>query len=229
MTRVVLVRSGSVISPFGYPAGDAPLQDSTLAQFQLDALQACGLPSPTDEPGDGPTLYLNDDLLIGRRLLEDFVERARAAPSGRAVLELEPSVFTREYAPLQRVPTGDGGGPLLPLWWSAEGGAPPTAMDDPAYEPVRLSVQERVTRIPVPSHWFGMDVLEIPLTGRPALRIRHWMHLLFANRVAASERWLREPAWKRGLRIAWALVRSVVPTPARVLRNLSSIDRKSVV
>lgn len=224
MTRVVLRPSGTVISPFGYPAAEAPLQGGTLAQFQREALAACGLPPPADA-GPGPTLYMGDDLLIGRRLLAEFVERARDVGSGRAVLELEPAVFTREYAPLQDTPAGPGGGPLMPLWWSSEGGPAPETPDDPRYEPVRLSVKERVMRIPVPAHWFGKDELELPMTGRPALRVRHWMHLLFANRIAASERWLRAPAWQRGLRIGWALLRSVVPTPARVLRNLSDIGK----
>jgi NDP-sugar pyrophosphorylase family protein len=51
------------------------------------------------------------------------------------------------------------------------------------------------------------------------------MHLLSANRAASAERWLRIPKWQRGLRIAWAVVRAIVPTPARVLRSASTIGK----
>jgi len=63
------------------------------------------------------------------------------------------------------------------------------------------------------------------MTGRPALRVRHWLHLLFAQRVASAERWLAAPPWRRALRIARAVVTAVVPTPSRVLRRLSDIGR----
>jgi carbonic anhydrase/acetyltransferase-like protein (isoleucine patch superfamily) len=214
-----------VISPFGYPAAEAPIQDGTLADFQREAVAACGLPPPTTTPGDGPTLVFNDDLLIGRRLLAEFVKRAQSVESGRAMLELEPCVFTREYAPLQQATTGPGGGPLLPVWWLADGGPPPDSTDGEGFEPIKLSVDEKVLKVPVPKHWFGKDELELPMTGKPAIRIRHWMHLLFANRIASSEQWLRAPAWLRILRIIWALVRAIVPTPARVLRRMSTFGK----
>ena len=193
----------------------------TLADFQRAALDACGLdPTPGSE---GPALFLNDDLLVGRRLLADFLAAARDVPSGRAVLALEPGVFTEEFAPLQDLERTEGGAPIYPCWYLREGGEPPSSAE--GFEPIVLPTRERVMRIPVPSHWFGKEELLIPMTARPALRVRHWMHILFANRVAASERWLRAPAWLRGARILWALCRAMIPTPSRVLRALSAIGR----
>jgi len=230
--RTVIAATGTRIAPFDDPPGRAPVLFATLEDYQREVLAWCGLPEPEQaEPGArldaGPSLVLADDLLVGARLIRAFVRAAAASGRERAVLALEPCRFTEEFGALQDLPSTDGGAPIYPLFWLADGGEVPN--DPTGFEPIVLPVREKLFRVPVPKQWFGRSELEVPLTARPALRIRHWLHLLFANRAAATEVARRPAGWRRAWTILWALLRAGVPTVSRVLRSLSVFGKGCVV
>jgi serine acetyltransferase len=231
--RAVIVSTGRRIMPFGHPPGETPLPGGNLEAFQREALAACGVSdvrsvAPGEDLGAGPVLTLADDLLVGRRLLADFLAAAGESEADRVALALEPCVFTREHAPLQDLAATPEGAPLYPLLRLRSGGLAPSAGADATAgaEPLLLSTREKVLSIPVPRHYFGDDTLDIPITARPALRVRHWMHVILANRIVVSERWERRPAWQRWWRIARAIVLAIKPTAPRILRHLSRIGRR---
>ncbi len=224
----LIVPTGNRIAPFGDPPSATPVLATTLAGHQREVLAAVGVRDvrevdPDTAAPEGPCLVLADDLLVGVRLVEDFVRAARDCGARRAVLALRPGAFTRDFGVLQDLPETDAGEPLYPLYWLADGGPLPAGPD--GCTPLVLSPKERLLTLPVPAQWFGQEEIEVPITARPALRVRHWLHVLFANRLAGGESWLRLPRWRLVLRVLWAIVRAGIPTVPRVLRRLSTFGR----
>lgn len=195
--KVVRVRTGRRIAPWGDPVGEVRVVGVPLAERQERAARAAGLSWGGDADGVGTArdeLYWDDDLDVSIPALRHFLRRARGAgqlclterPPGRSALDPEPPgpvvageptrVYGLRFAtggPVAVPPAGFGGRTRLPMG--------------------------------VEAPWF--------ISARTAVTIRHWAHLLRANLAATpvalgdallmapwnlAWTWLRAP-WRAGM------------------------------
>lgn len=203
--RLVRVRTGRRVAPWGDPVGEVRVVGVPLAERQDRAVHALGLrwAEEVDEAGQTPdTLYWDDDLDVSIPALRHFLRRARGEgqlclterPGGRSPLDVEAPgpVVADEPTRLYGLRFGTGG--PVPVPPAGFGGR---------------------TRLPmgVEAPWF--------VSARTAVTVRHWVHLLRANLaavpVALGDALLMAP-WN----LAWTWLRA----PLRAgLGRLAAVGR----
>ncbi|MBN2359880.1 MAG: hypothetical protein JXR83_10535 [Deltaproteobacteria bacterium] len=211
--RSFLVEIDDPIAPFGEPARQACVGGSSLAQFTADNLRRLGLSSSrvrsVDQvpAGGEPLLILHDNLLVTRRALRSFLRRARRR-GGAQRLALPDSLLLQRYHHLQRLERDAADRWLFDAWYldpaaiAAAGSAAAAMRQAGALEP---EFKERRVRVAVPRHIVGQDGYEHPVTTTIALRIRHWVHILWANNLMPQTR-LVERITEAPLRTLWRLL-----------------------
>ncbi len=230
------LESGSMLSPFGEPVRASLVANEALERFQARAIAGAGL-TLAEGFGEGAppggALALFDDVLVSREALRAF---AAAAPGqGRAVFALGASLFARSTRAGQgnvREAVDGAEVELMDLFWLPPGERPPTGAREEVAAALRagarrvvIDPKETIWRLPVPPGYFGQDELEIALAARPALRVRHWMHLLRANQLAIGLRWGEQPRWRLVLQGLWAALRAMSLNKHRVLGKLNVIGK----
>lgn len=225
--RAVILRTPTVIAPFGDHVSEAFFTHETLKETQDRALCRLGFEvvrvASVDEAigaiaKDRPTLLMLDRIYISEKAAKDFLHAAKKAPRP-AALALEINASVRYTLALQDVLV-DGevvvhdvvlleGAPQLP----AEAG------DGAASDPVAWlhHLRDRAARVLVPKREIvaevqlpmigerGRRTMEYPVTSTIVVSIEHWVHILWLNQIAFGIRWMelirRHPIWAvwRGL------------------------------
>ncbi len=224
-----LLETGTRIAPFADPVGETPVANRPLAEWQRAVLSACGLQlAPWEDEPSGPCLVMADNLFLTRALLRSFLDAAARLPEGAVgVLRVQDSCLVRDTAPLQGLQleerTEERATARYPLWYLAPGST--WRGVDAACEPLNVRPDEKLLRLPVPEQYFGKPEIVVPITGRAALRMRHWAHILAVNRIAWALDLLDRPRWRNIAALAWACIRALIPTRSRVLRRLGRIGK----
>lgn len=184
--RVVRVRTGTTLAPWGDPVGAARILGEPLAERQQRVAAACGLDWAGEADGPGAahdTIWWDDDVDLSEVALKRLL---RARREGRLALVERPA----RTAPLDPEPVGPEGARVF--------GVRVGASEDPIVLPPRGLPGE--VRLPM-----GRRVPTFA-TAQTATTVRHWAHLLRANLAALLprilERTLLRP-WAPG----WALLR----------------------
>jgi carbonic anhydrase/acetyltransferase-like protein (isoleucine patch superfamily) len=206
--------TGRRIAPFDDGVGDILVRNRPLFAWQDDMIRTAELRRTQElEP---PSLVIPDTLFASGVALARFVE---AAKGGDAVLVLKDSVFGKRTFSVQRevarVSTGFRFEAIQMV--SGDGGSPREVVVDP---------EEQIVKMPMPISYSKEKEVEISLPRHPVMTIHHWMHILDANQAAASMGVRQTPGWKNGMRIAWAILRSLSVNKWKVLRRLNTIGRK---
>lgn len=233
--EIYRVSTTGTLAPFGDLIRDSLIVNETLAAFQEREAQRAGLKlvdiKAGDEVGPGGGLVIFDDIFLSAEALVAFAEEA-AAP---AVAVLGDSVFANTTAALQGNlvephPDGPGEVRLCDLFLikggaRVEGTSREEVADGLRHGARRVVVdpQEKILELPVLEHHFGQDKLRISLTGRPIIRIRHWMHLLLANQTAIGLRWRAMGRLRLVLWALWAMIRSFSINKYRILGRMNVI------
>ncbi len=225
-----IVTTETRIAPFLDPVGETPVANRPLREWQEQAIRRAGLALvPEAEKLSGPCVILPDNLFVSAPLLIAFVAELRKAPptkptamrvvrssmieenkalQGLANLEIEKDHKSSADFPLLYVPEGQT--------WTAGFAAESN---------VEIEPKERVFALEVPEHYFGRTRLAWPMTSMCAMVLRHWSHIVRLNMAAQAVEALDSPWWRRTLWMLWAVLRSVVPTKARVLRRMSRVGK----
>ena len=213
--RAFLVEIDELIAPFGEPARQASIGGVALALFTADNLRRLGLTSnqvrSLDQipASDGPLLVLHDDLFVTRRALRSFLKRARQH-GGALRLALPDSLLMQRYHPLQRLERDSQGRWLFDAWYldaAAIAAAGSVAAAVKAAQPLEPEYKEQRFKVAVPRHIVGHAGYEHPVTTTIALRIRHWVHVLWANNLLPQTR-LVERITEQPLGTLWRLLGS---------------------
>ena len=179
--RAYLLRTDTVIEPFGDPAGESRILNETLAEIMSRQLRRLGIePVPIEDParavGDD-VLLLPDDLYVTAFLLRQFLD-ATATEEGTVRLALADSPFTRWTTPLQGLDEIDHEGSrahVYPLYRVRA-----NALDLEGARPVVLAPRVWNVAIGSPDP-NDPDVGRYPVTLAQALRITSWFHVWSAN------------------------------------------------
>lgn len=187
--KAILIRTNTVIQPFGDPVGETLILDRPLRLVQGEALRACGLEPALPDishniisvPGhSGPAIALHDTLYFTARLVGQFLELARALPGeGPVRLWLREGLFTRLLAVVQDGPS-ESGSLAMPLWYLPDGALDP---DAPARR-LELDVDEDSYEGHFPIHMIKKEGYRFGVTSRPVMAITHPLHLALANMAA---------------------------------------------
>lgn len=224
--QVYILQVDDPIAPFGEPARDAvvggltltDLCDQTLARLGLQARRVPALDAVP--PAAGPTLLLREDLFVTHRALRSFLRRARAR-AGTWRLALPDSLLMQRYHPLQRLARADDGSYLFDLvYHDGEGGGGRSMAEAWAQaRPLQPEFKERRLEVAIPRNIIAMERLEHPLTTTVAMRLRHWIHILWANNLMPQIR-LVEQITGRPLATLWRLATSLGLSRAAVVDRL---------
>lgn len=206
--RAYVIASGVRIAPFDELARDLPVGNEPLARLQARLFARFGLEvvevSSLDAvPRDEDRIVTYDNVYFTRRVLKSFLARWRAAgrPSARLALPLD-STFIRTFSALQDFERA----PPFALFnlWALPAGAPAGG----EVRPLEVIYRERVIEVPLPERVIGVPSWVHPVTTSVCLHVRHWIHLLQANRLAIQVRWVDEvvqrPWWG-----AWILAKAL--------------------
>jgi hypothetical protein len=198
--RAYVIRSGVRIAPFGDEARDLSIAGASLADWQKATFDRLGLETVhverlEDVPKDVARIVTYDNVFFSRRVLKSFLERwkARDRSAARAALP-KASTFVQSFSALQDWAVLSDK-IAINLWGLPSGSDGP--LDQ--VEPLEVLYRERVLDYRMPAHVTGMEVLRYPVTSSVALHLRHWIHVLQANRLAIQVRWvdelIRHPIW----------------------------------
>ncbi|MEO1271067.1 MAG: hypothetical protein AAFX99_23500, partial [Myxococcota bacterium] len=234
------LKTDTRISPFDDPIGEVWVGHQLLGVRQAEAARAAGLGELVEvEPGqvlERSGVLFPDDMFVARSTLAEFAAQAK----GRAVLALPTaSAFVRTTAALQG--NGEEEGPDGPIHvydvFHVDAGTQleegsrrevVEALRDKA-ERVTVDPSERVFAIPMMEHYFGSDLFEIVFALRPALRLRHWMHVLWANQTSLGLRWREIGRPRIALWGLLAILRTLSLDVSRILGKMNSIGPKCMI
>ena len=216
------------IAPFDEPARDLPIGGfASLALWQQDLFDRFGIEriavaDASEIPNDAePKIVVRDDVLFTRRVLKSFLQRWKQSGMSKSVrlaLPIDAS-FVQIFSPLQDFDRTEEHA-LYDFW-----GVAPNQPFDRSGEPLPVIYEERVIDFPVPERITGIATWRHPITTSIALHVRHWLHVLQANRLAIQIQWVdtvvRRPFWT-----AWMLLRALLFRRGRLLwRVLGSANR----
>lgn len=244
------VASGTRIAPFGDLVREAPVGNTPLGELHEALAAALGLEVVDVAAGDTLSragLAVMDDLYVSRGALDAFRQALAQRPEGtRALLAMDTaSVFMRNSAPMQdnpRAPHPDSDPDttstdapaevyLMDLFGVAAGTQLPqeggrdaltAALRDGA-EHLVIDVEERVLRVDVMEHYFGKSQMELAFPLRPVMRVRHWVHLLWANQAALGVRWRELGKLKLVAWVLWSVLRGLTINRHKVLGRMNVI------
>ncbi len=199
--QAYLIKTNTVIEPFGDPVGQTLLLDRPLQVVQDETLREAGCEPAVIEGPDrigtptAPYLVLEDRLYFSRALLAEFLERARFMGGTAPVrLVVKKGLFTRLMAVVQDVPQ-DEETFSFPMWYVPGGTFRP---EEAAV--VVLDIDEDSYEGHFPRHMIKKEGYRFCVTSRPVMTITHPLHLALAN-VAANFARLAEqkkmPLWQK--------------------------------
>lgn len=217
--RAYVVSTQLRIAPFGdlardLPVGGVPLSEWRAALFRRFGLTEVLVDRVEDVPGDEPCLVTRDNVFFTRRVLKSFLQRWKARPAAtvRVALPLG-STFVRSFSDLQDYDR-EGEYALFDLWGLRPGGALGRA------EPLPVLYEEKVLEYRMPKNLTGRTSWPHPITSSVCLHIRHWIHVLQANRLSIQIRWVDQfvdhPLWG-----AWRLLLGALPGRGRLVWRLA--------
>jgi acetyltransferase-like isoleucine patch superfamily enzyme len=226
--RAYVLASSKAIAPFGDLARDLPIggfdslsrwQADLFARFRIERIEVA---EASQIPSDGaPKIVVRDDVLFTRRVLKSFLERWKNGGyrSVRLALPIR-STFIECFDALQDFERTEEHA-LFDLWGVSANGS----FDPRAGEPLPVLYEERVVDFPVPERITGLSSWRHPITTSVCLHVRHWLHVLQANRLAIQIRWVdtvvRRPFWT-----GWMLLRALLFERGRMLwRVLASANQ----
>jgi carbonic anhydrase/acetyltransferase-like protein (isoleucine patch superfamily) len=213
-----VVRSHIRISPFGDEARDLTVGNVPLGLWQKRLFEKRGLTVKEvdrieDVPAGEDRIITYDNVFFTRRVLKSFLERwgERRTPA-RVALPLD-STFIRSFSTLQDFAATDRHA-MFNLWALPSGGSIDAAA------PLEVLYKERVVEYRMPEHLTGVAVWPHPITSSVCLHIRHWIHVLQANRLAVQVFWvdrlIEHPIWA-----AMVVLRGLMPGRGRLLWRIA--------
>jgi carbonic anhydrase/acetyltransferase-like protein (isoleucine patch superfamily) len=212
--RVFVQPTGRRIAPFNDGVSDVLIRNRPLSSWQEQMIRAAEL--QRTEKLVPPSLVIPDTLFASGVALARFAE---AANGSDAVLVLKDSVFGKHTCSVQPQVTQVSAGFRFDAIRMVSGaGSPP--------RDVVVDPEEQIVKMPIPTGYSKEKEFEISLPRHPVMTIHHWMHILDANQAAASMGVRQTPGWKNGMRIAWAVLRSLSLNRWKVLSRLNTIGRK---
>lgn len=203
------------------PAARLPFLGMTLGERQLRAYLEAGLElvegdacdAATELPEDRIRLLVREDVAVGRRALESFLEAAKQ--EGR---DLAWRASGRVGNIASEVALGF---PDEPWLVALQPGGPCTPERIGACEVFEVEVDERLVEFPLPPGQFEADALELPLSESLVVPCGHWAQLLWANLLGLGPFLYRSLGGRNivemGARLVGALVRARSTDPARVM------------
>ncbi len=220
--KVVIVRRGRTIAPFGCDVDACGLGAGTFASYRERVLRDEKVSveeASVDDGVTGPAIVWSDDVFVSKRALEGF---ASAAAGELSRLCLEPSRLLELFSPLQDVDTHEGkagydvgfvpAGQSLRIKDVFALGA--ERWRAPPYRQLDLEV-------PVPRHILGREssTMVFPVTSTVVMRVRHWLHVLRAGHLMPQVA-LLERASSQPVRSALRGLSALRPTRAGRMRAL---------
>jgi carbonic anhydrase/acetyltransferase-like protein (isoleucine patch superfamily) len=213
--RAVILRTDTVISPFGDHVSEAFFTHQTLAETQA---QTCGIIQFEIVRADDteaatkairesklPVLVMLDRIYLSEKAAKDFLGATKTiARPCRLALSKNASV---EYTlPLQDI-LQDGGLVIHDVVLVDPQGPLPQPSSDPVGwiraiggTPVDVPKRELVAEIQLPT--IGerdKTKMRYPITSTVVVSIEHWVHILWLNQIAFGIRWMeilrRHPVW----------------------------------
>lgn len=199
--KAYILATGRKISPFGDPVPEAMIGNRTLAAVQEQVLGRAGLEvvriASAEEIEDSTFLLTYDDVFFTRRVLDDFVARARRASASLRMGLPAGSLLVRRTRALQDLDEARADGEPLALYrlYFVRGDAPPRDAGDLAARleaalPVRARFREKVLSMPAPPHIAGFRHYQHPVTSSVVMHIDHWVHVLWANQLSIQIAWV---------------------------------------
>lgn len=220
----LVLRTPTVIMPFGEPARDAMFCDETIAEAQARALRAVGFEPQVVETADAavaaiasaaprPTLVLLDRVFVTARALRSFLAAVKKAAKadGRtpraAALTLSMNASVEYTLPLQDVHVEQQR--VVHAVVLVDPASIPPADADPvrwmhalrdSAHPVEVPKRELVVEAPLPIIGErAATTLRYPITSTLVVSVEHWVHVLWLNQIAFGVRWMeliqRRPLW----------------------------------
>jgi carbonic anhydrase/acetyltransferase-like protein (isoleucine patch superfamily) len=221
--RAIVLRTETVIAPFGDHVSDAFFTHQTLAEtqdqtFEVMRFEVVRVASASEaieaaKGARGPVLVMLDRIYLSEKAGKDFVSAAAKEPRPcRLALSMNASV---EYTlPLQDV-LRDGDTVVHdvvlvdPLKLPAPDPDPVAWIRAIGGKPVDVPKREIVAPIQLPTIGEREKTrLRYPVTSTVVVSIEHWVHILWLNQIAFGIRWMetirRHPFWT-----AWRAVRAM--------------------
>ncbi|MFH1808879.1 MAG: hypothetical protein ABIJ09_09040 [Pseudomonadota bacterium] len=224
--KVFLVAREHRIAPFDEPAREAVIggqsltahHDEVCRRLRLEPQRVPDLAAIPDAAR--PCLVWHDDLFVTRRTLRGFLRQARRH-RGAARLALPDSLLMQRYHLLQDLPRDDDGRWLFDLWYLPRGAVDPGLREAAAVSPPFKEIRHPVR---APRNIVGFEQYLHPVTTTVAMRIRHWVHILWANNLMPQVR-LVEHITDHPLGTLWRLLTSF-GSRARLLERLTYTGRR---
>lgn len=217
--RAIILRTGTVISPFGDPVGEVFFAGESLAETQARAFGGLGMEvlyvSSAEEAraaaasaGAGPVLLLLDRVYVSEKAAKDFLKQSRALrPPVALALELDAAAeYTRPVASVLSETSQ-----LVHDVVRVDGAELPEPLEDSVAwlrsilrTARRCLVPKRVIVVDIPlpvipSQDDPRPTLRYPVTSTVVVSIEHWVHVLWLNQIAFGIRWMellrRRPLW----------------------------------
>ena len=179
--RAFVLKTGTIIDPFGDDVEQSRVLNVELGDHRRSVLSRMGFEitrvERCEEIDEREFLLLEDSLYVTEPLLRQFVGKVRKV-RGNRTLGLGKSLFVKQTGPLQNL-SFEGDAARYPMTWISNG---EFDRNDPFSAPVLpIDPGETVHRFEFPEHYFGREALEFPVTMMRAMRIRHWIHIFWAN------------------------------------------------
>lgn len=218
--KAYVVARGAPLAPFGEPAAALPIGNVVWGEAQRALLERFGLEVVSvDRVEDVPTgedrVVTFDDVYFTRRVLKSLLSRWRRAGKPAAQVGLpEDSTFIETFSALQDGLRKDGLA-LFDLFALPAG----QGLEDAA--PLAVVYQERRLEVRIPGRIVGTDAWIHPITSSVCLHLRHWVHVLQANRLSIQVRWVDEMV-RRPWVGAWFLLKGLWPGRGRYVWRLLS-------
>ncbi len=235
--RAVILRTDTVISPFGDAASEAFFTHQTIAETHDEVFGWLGFdvvradtPEAAAEAIEAvngkPVFLLLDRIYVSEKAAKDFLKAAKKVERP-AALALEINVSVEYTLPLQDLERD--GDTVVHDVLLVDGATLPDPIDDPVAW--LRAIKADATKVVVPKRELAIDVplpvigergsttMKYPITSTNVVSIEHWVHVLWLNQIAFGIRWMevlrRHPIWG-ALRAASALS----PNPERMAAKL---------
>lgn len=219
--RAYILPQDHSIAPFGEPAREAVIGGERLQDLQQANLRRLGftverVAAVQEIRAAAPYLLLREDLFVSPATLRAFVRQARRAGEN-CRLALPDSLLMQRYQHLQNLERDAAGRFLFDLWWVHA--ASVEATDLAQAQGIEARFREIPYKVLVPKNIIGRDAVMHPLTATVAMRIRHWVHILWANNLAPQIR-MYEAIRSHPLGSLWRLLASLGLSKQAIVHRL---------